>query len=167
MNTRSITWAERIVYQKTAFEVLVGNDEDFANAPKEATALRQLFETTVEQPGERLGIDALLWDENEPTYVHQHRTRNGAENVTALEHWYLYLAKIRNGIIHKGVAEQVEYRHEQSPYNGWLLWIADRVLREAIAVQLGNCGFPAAWRQGMQRAGFRALERLGGNADIR
>jgi len=65
-------------------------------------------------------------------------------NVTQLEHWASALADERNAIVHGETSHQPTYEVPDSPYSGTFVEIGDRVVREAIVVQLGNFGFPEA-----------------------
>jgi hypothetical protein len=62
--------------------------------------------------------------------------------------------------VHGEDGARLAYAQSRSPYEGPFVEIADRVVREAIAVLLGECGFPAVWRRGLAGASFRAFEYL-------
>jgi hypothetical protein len=157
LNSTSISGSDRVVYLKTAIEALTGE----SRTRKAGPALRDLFESTADQEGDGLGIDALLWTPGERT-----RSRlwgpdpSQSGEVTELEHWYGALADARNEIIHDGTSGDGWYRQPGSVYEGPIVEVADRVAREAILVALGNAGFPVAWRVGMGRASFAAFRHL-------
>ncbi len=52
------------------------------------------------------------------------------------------------------------YAQPGSAYNGPFVEIGDRVIREAICVELGACGYPDVWRSRLTRASMVALRRL-------
>ena len=151
LNTPSIGWEDRLVFLKTAFEALTG-----CSGTKQAgRKLKSIFESTQSQEGKQLELRTLLWRPNEGTRL---RNFNGKQrSITDLEHWYGTLADARNEIIHKGSIPNLQYKESDSVYNGPLVEIGDRVLREAIKVEMGNLGYPEAWRDTFGRCSLRAL----------
>ncbi|MGH9280668.1 MAG: hypothetical protein ACRD12_21570 [Acidimicrobiales bacterium] len=159
LNSASITATDRLVFLKTASEALTGETRDRVKAAKELTAV---FEGALQQEGEGFGVDKLLWTPGEPSF--QRTWTSGgvtrSDTLPALEHWYMAIADARNDVVHALAAPTLAYEVEGSAYNGPLVEIADRVLREAVAVELGACGYPDAWRRGLNRAGLQTLRRL-------
>jgi hypothetical protein len=151
LNSASISEEDRLVFLKTASEALVGSTGGSRQA---AGRLRGVFETARGQEGGGHGLDALLWSPDEPTFL------RGGNAISALEHWYMALADARNQVVHGEPDAPRTYDEAGSPYAGPFVETGDRVLREAIDVELGNCGYPAVWRRGIQRAGFLTLRRL-------
>lgn len=158
-NSASISESDRIVLLKTASEALTGETR---GSLKAAAGLRGIFEEAVHQEGGGLGVDDLLWSPVEPSFVRIWSNKNTA--LSAIEHWYMALADARNDVVHALASPTLTYEHPGSPYDGPLVEVADRVLREAIAVELGACGYPEAWRRGLTRASMATLRRLRGNS---
>lgn len=157
-NTPSITWEDRLVFLKVATEALTGEEK----SNRSASALAAIFATAHQQPGEGIGTDDLLWQCGEPILT-RHWTDHGkakTASVTQFEHWACALGDERNAIVHGEATHRQMYSAPDSRYNGPLIEIGDRVVREAIVVQLGNCGFPDVWRTPLARAGLAALRHL-------
>ena len=115
-------------------------------------------------PGDAIGLDALLWQPNERSLTRTWTDRSGRSRsaaVSLLEHWACALGDARNAIVHGEPSVDHDYGQNGSPYNGPFVEIADRVVREAITVILGSCGFPAAWRGSLARASLAALAEAG------
>lgn len=163
LNTESISESDRLVFLKTASEALTGETRESAEGAKR---LKGVFDGALQQEGEGLGVDDLLWGPGEPLFVRTWSSKGGTKraSLSALEHWYMALADARNDIVHALAAPMMTYEQKGSPYVGPLVEVADRVLREAIAVELGACGSPYAWRRGVCRASMEALRRLRGGA---
>jgi hypothetical protein len=160
LNSPSISETDRLVFLKTASEALTGATWSSVEA---ARALRMVFEGALTQEGEGIGADQLLWRPEEPTFTRTRTTRAGKpvhEEVSALEHWYMALADARNDVVHAVASPVLGYEQPDSAYEGPLVEVADRVLREAIGVELGAIGHPSAWRRGLKRAGFMVWRRL-------
>ncbi len=154
LNSMSIGWEDRIVLLKTAFEALTG----FSKTDKAAKALKSILDSTQVQEGSGVGTQGLLWQPNEGTRL---RTfEKGNAHVTEIEHWYGAIADARNEIIHEGSVPSLQYQESGSPYCGPFVEIGDRVLREAIKVEIGNLGYPKVWRDIMGRCSFDALRHL-------
>ena len=160
-NTPSITWEDRLVFIKVATEALTGEGNNF----KSAERLRSIFERALAQEGEGLGIEDLLWSPGERTCTRRWLSRGNekAFDLTQFVHWCCALGDARNSIVHGEAGTSLAYDELDSPYRGPFVEIGDRVVREAIAVLLGECGFPAVWRQGLARGHlqmYRALRQL-------
>ena len=153
LNSVSIGEDDRLVFLKTAFEALTG----FSKTPRAGDALKSIFEYTQHQEGSGLGTENLLWQPNQKTRL---RTHNGSSLVTEIEHWYGAFADARNAIIHEGSVPRLVYEESGSSYNGPHIEIGDRVLREAIKVEIGNLGYPKVWRDIMGRCSLDALRHL-------
>jgi hypothetical protein len=114
------------------------------------------------QEGAGVGADGLLWRPDEPIMVRTWTDRHGltrAAALSAFEHWYMALADSRNEVTHSGHASTMDYS-EGTAYDGPIVEIGDRVLRELTKLSLGLSGHPAVWRQGLCRASFRAWQHL-------
>ncbi|MFN8027350.1 MAG: hypothetical protein U0W40_13630 [Acidimicrobiia bacterium] len=158
LNSTSVSIEDRIVLLKIASEALTGKDKTHEGGAQ----LVALFASAGEQPGEGIGTDGLLWQPDERRLKRVWSNRSGEKShseLTLLEHWYGALGDARNKIVHEGGASSLVYE-EDSPYAGPFVEIGDRVIREAITVELGNLGYPAVWRRGLTRASFRMWERL-------
>lgn len=159
MNSPSISETDRLVFLKTASEALTGETRRSVDA---ARALRAVFEDAVGQEGDGVGLDQLLWHSDEPTFTRSwiRAGRQAEYELSALEHWYMALADARNDVVHAVASPTLVYAQRGSLYEGPLVEVADRVMREAIAVELGAIGHPEVWRRGYARAGFTMLRRL-------
>ncbi|MGH9225744.1 MAG: hypothetical protein ACRD2W_18600 [Acidimicrobiales bacterium] len=167
LNTASLSESDQLVFLKTASEALTGETRQSHVA---AARLRDLFRGALTQEGEGLGVDALLWSPNEPTFTRTWTKSSGAtaqENVTAIEHWYGALADARNDVVHALGSPNLVYEQPGSAYAGPLVEVGDRVMREAICVELGECGYPDVWRRGLTRASMAALRHLRAEAPDR
>jgi hypothetical protein len=163
-NTPSITWDDRLVYVKIATEALAGTE----STGSAAEHLEDLFSRAAVQRGEGVGMKDLLWDDAARPVVRHWTAPSGvskSSDVSAFAHWYWALADARNALVHGEEAPTHDYEVEGSPYNGSLVEVADRVVREAVTVSLGECGYPAVWRRGMTRASYRMFERLADSSD--
>jgi hypothetical protein len=129
-----------------------------------ARAFRAVFEGAAAQEGGGFGVDKLLWRSGEPTFTrtctHPHGGKTRQDALSALEHWYMPFADARNAVVHAAASPTLVYALPGSAYEGPFVEVADRVLREAIAVELGAVGHPATWRRGLTRARFEAWRRL-------
>jgi hypothetical protein len=126
--------------------------------------LRERFETTLIQPGEGIGIDGLLWSRSEATFTRSWANGTRTAQLSAFEHWFMAFADARNEILHHGSLAEHEYVRPGSPYVGRYVEVGDRVLREAIKVTIGLCGWPRVWRQrGLDRASLAAQLRTSGD----
>lgn len=162
-NTPSITWEDRLVFIKVATEAITREDKNDASAQ----VLETIFERAVEQEGGSIGTDDLLWQPGQPQFVRNWTTQAGAaksKTVSAFVHWACALGDARNDLVHGKDGAVLEYSQPGSPYEGPFVEIGDRVVREAIGILLGQCGFPAVWRRGLARASFRALQQLQGDS---
>lgn len=157
-NTPSLSGPDRLVALKIASEALTGMDKSL----RAAQAIEALFGGAREQLGGDLGVDDLLWrpdgPEFERTWVSGGQSKT--ESVPELIHWYMAFAESRNAIVHGEERPGLSYAQPGSSYEGPFVEIADRVVREAILIQLGECGYPAVWRKGLTRASFHAFEHL-------
>jgi hypothetical protein len=157
-NTPSITWEDRLVFLKVATEAVTRN----SNNAESAKSLEALFASAKEQDGGAVGIDDLLWQPDQPTYERTFHDRTGArtEEVSAFVDWAIELGRSRNALVHGDDDATLHYEKPDSPFNGPFVEVADRVVREAIGLLLGQCGFPSVWRRGLSRASYEALKHL-------
>lgn len=70
------------------------------------------------------------------------------------------MARARNTVVHALGSPTLVYEQSGSPYAGPHVEVGDRVMREAICVELGACGYPDVWRRGLTRASMAVLRRL-------
>jgi hypothetical protein len=155
-NTQSITWEDRLVFLKVATEALTGEYRNHRSAKR----LVEIFTSAETQSGEGFGSKGLLWQPDEPLLT-RHWIEKGQpreEYVTQFEHWACAFGDERNAIVHGRLTHKNHYEEPGSPYNGSFVDIGDRVVREAILVQLGNCGHPEMWRNPFGRAELEALQ---------
>jgi hypothetical protein len=134
-NSESVNWDDRLVMLKTGFEALTGSSK----TPVAAAYLRDLFAGTKMTKRE---AKHFLWKPAEkPNRIYSWTDRGGGvhnENATPLEHWFRTFGDARNAIIHKGRSANQTYRVKGSAYNGVHFFVAQRVLREAIRVEVAN-----------------------------
>ncbi len=157
-NSASISWEDRVLFLKIASEGFSGTDSSIESARR----LRARYASCLSQEGKGVGADDLLWRPDEPTLNRSWTDRSGSTRTAALsafEHWYMALADTRNEIAHSGHASTLDYS-EGTAYDGPLVEIGDRVLRELIKLSLGLSGHPAVWRRGLGRASFRAWQHF-------
>lgn len=148
-NTPSVSWADRVVILKTAFEALLGGE---SHTPKAAQLLRMLFEAAASKVEGK--VEGLLWSTSEtPTHTALPHIKKQIkiDKLTDLEHWFIEFGNQRNKIIHEGITPSLTYQEGKSVYNGHLVLTADRVLREAVKLQLESLGYPGLWRSGTDR----------------
>ena len=140
-NPLAITSKQRIVAIKTAFEALLGTSESRPAAHR----LRVLFETATRGHHSLLPWTGLFWSPRERVewrweFLKKEKTRH-LEGRSELERWFMALARVRNLIIHEGklVTETYEAPADRplSRYAGALVWVGERVLREAIKATIG------------------------------
>ena len=161
-NSASISSEDRIIFLKIASEALSGTD----SSRRSACRLRTRYASCLSQEGAGVvGANDLLWRPEEPKLNRTWKDRSGSpctEALSAFEHWYMALADVRNEIAHSGRASTLDYS-EGTAYDGPLVEIADRVLRELIKLSLGLGGHPAVWRRGRGRDWFRLWQHLSAN----
>ena len=135
-NSERLDWDDRLVMIKTAFEALTGESK----TPLAARALRAIFEGTVLTRRESEDADFLWQPTERPNKVYvwtdKTKTRHHVPNVTPLEHWFRSFGDARNTIIHEGRSPRHIYRARRSRYNGPFFFVASRVLREALRVEV-------------------------------
>ncbi len=112
-----------------------------------------------------LASRTCFWSPGERTCTRRWLSRGNekAFDLTQFVHWCCALGDARNSIVHGEAGTSLAYDELDSPYRGPFVEIGYRVVREAIAVLLGECGFPAVWRQGLARGHlqmYRALRQL-------
>ena len=144
------------MFLKTGFEALTG----LSRTSEAMKDLVRIFKSAERQLGSGIGLESLLWQADEGTRTRTFNRRSC--EVTKIEAWYGELADARNSIIHGGALPNLNYDELGSPYAGHLLEIGDRVLREAIKVEIGNLGCPDAWRGPIGRASLEALRDCAG-----
>jgi hypothetical protein len=141
-NAYAVTLQQRLIAIKTGFEGLL----ETSRSRLSATRLRELFERATATHLKMLPWAGILWSPRERTDLQRTYTREngstGNDTRTELEDWFMTLATVRNSIIHDGVISMHEYsapvERPHSRYSGHLLWIGERILREAIKAKLGG-----------------------------
>lgn len=158
-NSASISDEDRVIYLKIASEGLSGTD----SSTDSARLLRDTYASCLIQEGDGVGTNGLLWSPDEPSLTRTWSERRSGttrtSSLSAFEHWYMALADARNEIAHVGRSSTLWYS-AGAAYDGPLVEIGDRVLRELIKLSLGLSGYPAVWRRGLGRASFRAWQHL-------
>ena len=144
-NTATVTFPERVVFLKTAFEALSGKSESHLNA----SFLRKLFEAKART--EPLDSTRLVWSPAEKPIYKRTYMKNGTEHsvpITYLEKWFMAFAEARNKIIHEGKSPSLEYSGSNAAYDGHFVFTAEFLLRAAIKVSLSSDDYPDLWRSG-------------------
>ena len=146
-NTETVTYEDRVVFLKTAFEALSGT----SNSRCTARFLRQLFEAIPHTT--QLDSKRLVWSPEERA-VHTLTRKNGRpyrDLFTDLEQWFMEFADVRNEIIHKGKSPSSwEYSGSNAAYDGHFVFTAEFLLRAAIKVLLSSHGYPDLWRSDLR-----------------
>jgi hypothetical protein len=152
-NSRSITFENRVVMLKTAFDALTGSDKTH-NA---AMWIQGKFQALADAGVDDEHSGDLLWS---PLDEERHeRVWNGQTVlITDLVHWFHALGATRNQIVHEGSADTLTYEMEGSAYEGPLPNVGERFLRETIQVVLRDFGFDDLWEPHSHRMIKRALE---------
>lgn len=142
-NPLAVTMAQRLIALKTGFEALFGESSSAEGARK----LRGLFDVTTRPRRYRdlLPWDGLLWTPNERADLWRWfwlpKGERLIERRDEIEDWFKTLALARNDVIHRGSLTTEVFQPPQerplSRYVGDLLWVGERVLREAIKAKLG------------------------------
>lgn len=156
-NTPAISWEDRIVFLKTAFEALTGK----STTHEAGTKLRRLFEDVIVGDARDDATDHLLWSPTE-TASRPFTNRSGKSwDCTDLEHWFRAFGEARNDIIH-GDSPPLDFDYEEdgSAYNGPMFHTAERLLREATKVELTRLGHDRLFYEATTRAICRHLEDL-------
>jgi hypothetical protein len=143
---------DRVLFLKTAIEALTGE-----SAPsKAANVLHEMFQRT--PPANR---GELLWQDDEPSYP-KRPGYDGPNPQTAFSHFICAFGYQRNRIVHDGAATAHTYVQEGSRYEGHFVDVADRIVREAILVALGECGYSGLSRSAGHREVIRRVRAIGG-----
>jgi hypothetical protein len=141
VNTPAVNLEQRIVALKTGFEALFGESESSLCA----TALRSLFENATARHRDLLPWAGMIWSPKDRTDLQRsYKTRSGKKKQVTrseVEDWFMALADARNSVIHDGALPAPKYaappERPLSRYAGWLFWVGERLLREAVKAILG------------------------------
>ena len=141
-----------LVKLKTSLEALSGQ----SSTEKGAKVLRAVYSQGASLPG---GED-LLWKASEKTFE---RTRSNGQvsPVGHFDHWFWNLADTRNSIVHDTHDPQMKYEAENSPFEGNIFEIAERVCRELIKVRLSQQDRPNLLTSRLHRQILEKIESLG------
>jgi len=145
-----VSWEDRLIDLKTAFDALVGESSGVAVA----RAIRGRFEALVPYGANRLSASHLLWrpDERErPRTVPDAYGKPQQRNVTPLEEWFAYFAAARNSVVHRAAHPKMR-PPLRNRYRGPYFHTAERLLRESIRASLVRFGYPDMWRSHGQRS---------------
>lgn len=152
-NSPSVTFEQRVVMLKTAFEALTGQSRTY----EAADWLDERFGKLAEAGANKWATEHLLWSPLEQKSRIWKQNAN-EEKCTDLGHWFRSFGRARNEIIHDGKAQSLTYEAEGSAYQGPYVNIAERVLRETIRVCLRDFGFHDLWVSPLYRKLKRAFE---------
>lgn len=161
MNSASVSWYDRLVFLKIASEAQCATHWS-ADAAK---LFVWLFANATNQEGDGSGTNELVWQPNEPTFPTT-RKNGTVDTLSAFEHWYMAFADARNDIVHSGTTASLDYLEPGSPYEGSFVEVGDRVMREAIKVELGELRYPVVWRRhtSLARASYTFLTMQQGSS---
>ena len=132
---------QRLIALKTGFEALFNTSSSAEGARK----LRALFVDTTRRHRDLLPWSGLLWTPDERKDLWRWfwlpKGSRQIERRDEIEDWFKTLADARNDVIHRGRLTSEVYQppleRPLSRYVGHLLWVGERVLREAIKAKLG------------------------------
>lgn len=158
-NTESISWDDRVVLLKVAFEALTNESKSWLAAKW----VRGLFERVVK--GEP-AVTGMLWSPRE-TERHAWEKSPGVAGTplrTDLEDWFAAFATARNEIIHEGRSKTLDYEKAGSAYEGPIIHTGERLFRETVRAVLADLGHGELWRtrdsRSMQRI-YREVKAKG------
>lgn len=126
------TMPDVVVQLKTAIEALSGEHRTEKGIPRLEAAYRAVDGT--------FGAGNYLWDSATPTSPHTFR--GTTTQVSAFAAWYWNLATLRNDIVHNTKLPEMEYVAPESPFEGDVFQVAERVTRELIKIRLAQLGHP-------------------------
>jgi hypothetical protein len=157
-NTPSISWEDRIVLLKTGFEALTQKSKTHETA----ASLRELFERVIVGEARLYATDHLLWSPNETSSRRFVGKDGKSHDCTDLEHWFRTFGQARNAIIHGDLdSGDLDYALDGSAYSGPMFHTAERLLREAIKVELTRLGHDRLYYEPTPRAVCEYLEGEG------
>jgi hypothetical protein len=145
-NTDSVRSVDRIVMLKTGFEALTGERTTYAAAMWLERRFSRLRAGVTD-----LMADHLLWSPSESqarTFVDK---RGRSRTYSDLVHWFCTFGEVRNEIIHEGSAKSLDYQAAGSAYCGNMVFVGERLLREAIRLSFEDFGYPHLWKQAAVR----------------
>jgi hypothetical protein len=140
-NTDSVDVRQRIIMLKTGFEALTGESDSW----RAAQALDELFRQIPLDAKHDRFAEHLVWKPSETASM----TWTGQDGKpwpsTPVNHWFRSFSACRNEIVHEGRMSSATY-NEATAYAGPYLFIAERVLREAVCVSLRAFGYHDLWK---------------------
>lgn len=140
-NTDSIDVRQRIIMLKTGFEALTRESDSW----RAARALDELFRQIPLDAKQDRFAEHLIWKPSEAPSMTWTGPDGKSWPCTPLNHWFRSFSACRNEIIHEGRISSATYK-EATPYAGPYLFIAERVLREAVCVSLRAFGYDDLWK---------------------
>jgi hypothetical protein len=162
-NTESIQGADRVVMLKIGFDALTGTDRTHVGAQW----LRELFGDLATAGTDDDDAEHLLWSPSEtPQRTRIRRDTGEPEKCTDLEHWFKTFGDTRNEIVHTGRVRALTFEEPGSAYSGPMVFIGERLLREAIRLAFARFGYQELWQDPLHRAlarRFRNAEHDEGN----
>lgn len=158
-NTESIDVRQRIIMLKTGFEALTGESESW----RAAQVLDELFRQIPLDAGHDRFAEHMVWKPSETASMLWTGKDGKSWSCTPLNHWFRSFSGCRNEIIHEGRMSSDSY-NDATPYAGPYLFIAERVLREAVCVSLRAFGYDDLWKAAPIRMLTKIFaDRLGGD----
>ena len=140
-NTESVDTRQRIITLKTGFEALTGESDPW----RAAQALDELFRQIPLDAKQDRFAEHLVWKPSETASMTWTGLDGTPSSCTPVNHWFRSFSACRNEIIHEGRMSSDSY-NEATPYAGPYLFIAERVLREAVCVSLRAFGYHDLWK---------------------
>lgn len=155
-NSRSITFANRTVMLKTAFDALTATDKTH----RAAAWIESMYCALKTEGVNDEMTEHLLWTSSEEKRHVRHWGDGQSEDCTDLVHWFHSFGEARNEIVHDGLEQNLVYEVDGSAYNGPFVNTGERLLRETITVCLRDFGFEDIWQPEMVRFFKNALGEL-------
>lgn len=148
-NTPSVSWEDRLIDLKTAFDGLTSE----SSGVRVAHLVRERFEALVTHGANRRSASHMLW---RPWETERLRTVPNARGqpeqrrVTDLEVWFAHFAAARNAVIHQAAHPRLR-PPLRNRYRGPYFHTAERLLRECMHASLVRFGYTDLWRSHAER----------------
>lgn len=162
-NTTSLGHEDRVVMLRTAFEALTGTSE----AVQAVSILEATFANLKDLGATVDNTEHLLWKPDDaPQRPLTYTTKGGkkkTEVVTNLAHWFFTFGAARHQIVHEGLVPTLNYQEADSPYNGPMFYVGERLLREAIRSSLAVFGYATSGKRHLDAVSRRRSRRSSTN----
>lgn len=144
-NTDSLLVAQRVLTLRTAFEVALTRPGEHVSKERLARRLSERFEAVDNERGPHpVRAGEMLWRREDRT-LDLPGVDEGLAPYNDFERWFIELSKARNGTVHGGKLTGLEYLKRPSRYRGSYWWVASRVFRDLVLVELHHRGHRRLW----------------------